>query len=230
MPDLFTGQEISEFLFRACHDLRTPLRAVRAYAELLVKSGDVSAPSGGDPRLGFIIDGATKMDQLVDGLASYSIALRIDPGSFVLMGLGGLLRSVLAKLDKEIRRSEAEIIYGELPRVSGDPDRLMQLFEALLLSALRHCGEARPQIRIAAEKHAEGWLFTIRDNGLGMEAADLERIFQPFARWHGGDSAGAGLGLATCREIVERHGGRIWAESAEGIGCTFLFTLPAGPG
>jgi chemotaxis family two-component system sensor kinase Cph1 len=224
---LFTGQEISEFLFRACHDLRTPLRAVRAHAELLVKSGDLPANSGCEPRLAFIIEGAGKMDQLVDGLSSYAIALRTDPGSFVLTPLGVLLRTVLAKLDKELRRNQAEVTYGELPRVSGDPDRLMQLLENLLVSALHRRGQIFPQIHITATTHAEGWLFTARDNGPGIEAADLEGIFLPFARLHGVDSAATGLGLAICREIVERHGGRIWAEPQDGSGCTFLFTMPA---
>ncbi|HXB74116.1 MAG TPA: ATP-binding protein [Candidatus Acidoferrales bacterium] len=230
---LFTGQEISEFLFRACHDLRTPLRAIRAHAELLVKSGDLPANSGGDPRLAFIIEGAGRMDQLVNGLSAYSIALRTDPGSFVPTGLGVLLRTVLAKLDKVLRDNQAAVTYSELPRVWGDPDRLMQLLENLLLSALCHRGQISPQIHLAAATHADGWLFTFRDNGPGIEAADLERIFQPFARWEGADGAGSGLesaasglGLAICREIVERHGGRIWAESQNGTGCAFFFTLP----
>ena len=221
----FTGQEIGEFLLRACHDLRTPLRAIRAHAELLVKTGDLSVASGCEPRLGFIVEGAHKMDQLVDGLSSYSLALRIVPESCVLTPLGVLLRNVLTKLEKELRDRQTEVTCGELPRVPGDPDRLMELFENLL----RYRGRVAPRIHITAGPHAEGFLFTVRDNGPDLEAADLERIFQPFARVHGADPADPGLGLAICREIVERHGGRIWAESAAGNGCTFLFTLPAAP-
>jgi signal transduction histidine kinase len=244
MPEerLFTSQEISEFLFRACHDLRTPLRAVRAHAELLVRGGELPANSGPDPRLAFIIEGAGKMDQLVDGLSSYSMALRIDRGSFVCTGLGVLLRSVLAKLAKEIREQQAEVTAGELPRVWGDPDRLMQLLENLLLTMLRQPGrmeagglEPGLRIHITAEPHAHGvgngWLSAFRDNGPAIEAADLESIFQPFARWPGAAGAQSGLGLAVCREIVERHGGRIWAESPpstqDGTSRAFLFTLPA---
>jgi len=169
------------------------------------------------------------MDLLVDGLSNYSIALRISPTSFVPAPLGVLLRTVLAKLDKEIRANRAEVTYDELPRVSGDPDRLMQLFENLLLNALRHRGQTSPRIDITAGPHAEGWLFAVRDNGPGVEAGDLERIFQPFATLHGADRASPGLGLAICREIVERHGGSIWAEPHAGLGCTFFFTLPAAP-
>lgn len=216
----------AEFLLRACHDLRTPLRAIRAHAELLIKNGDLPRNSNPEQSLAFIVEGARKMDSLVEGLAAYSLALQTGSRSFLLMPLGALLRNVLAKLDREIRVNGAEVTYDELPRVSGDPDRLMQLFENLLRNALRHRGQAPPRIHISAATHAEGWLFALRDNGPGIEAANLESIFQPFRRVHSGEPAGPGLGLAVCRAIVERHGGRIWAESRYGEGCTFLFTLP----
>lgn len=218
--------DIAEFLLRACHDLRTPLRAIRAHAELLIKNGDLPRNSNSEQSLAFIVEGARKMDSLVEGLAAYSLAVQTGSRSFLLTPLGAMLRNVLAKLDREIRVSGAEVTYDELPRVSGDPDRLMQLFENLLRNALRHRGQAAPRIQISAATHAEGWLFALRDNGPGIEAADLESIFQPFRRLHSGEPAGPGLGLAVCRAIVERHGGRIWAESRYGEGCTFLFTLP----
>ena len=220
----FTGQEVGELLLRACHDLRAPLRAIRAHTELLVKTGDLAEPSGCDPRLAFIIEGAGRMNRLVDGLSSYAIALRISPESFVLSPLGVLLRTVLAKLDKERIDHRAEVTYGEMPAVPCDPDRIMELFEGLI----HHRSRIAPRIHITTEPQGEGWLFTVRDDGPGLEAADLDLIFQPFARLHSVDRTDPGLGLAICREIVERHGGRIWAESQAG-GCTFLFTLPAPP-
>ena len=137
-----------------------------------------------------------------------------------------MLRTVLARLDKELRSNDAKVSYDKLPRVSGDPDRLMQVFENLLRNALHHRGEAPPRIHITAEKQAEGWLFAVRDNGPGVEADYLESIFRPFERLHGRQRPGPGLGLAVCRAIVERHGGRIWAESQAGAGSTFFFTLP----
>lgn len=226
---LFTAQEISEFLFHACHDLRTPLRAIRAHTELFARR---ESTAGSEPSLGFIVEGTRKLDLLVDALSGYSLALRIDQGAFVPAPLRILVRSVLAKLDKELRDSQVEVICGELPRVSGDPDRLMQLFENLLQNALHRRSETSPQVQITAATHAEGWLFTVRDNGPAddgheIEAADLEGIFQPFALSHGTNRPGGELSLATCREIVERHGGRIWAEREAGGGCTFRFTLPA---
>lgn len=202
---LFTGQEIAELLLRACHDLRSPIRAIRAHTELLAKT------TAGDPRLAFIVEGAGKLDQVVDGLAGYSLALRIDPGSFVAAPLGVLLRTALDKLGRQ------EVTCTGLPRVSGDPDRLMQLFENLL----GHLLSISSRIHIAASRQDEAWLLTVRADGPDLVPAELERMFQPF-------SPGLGLGLAACREIVERHGGSIWAES-QPDGCTVCFTLPAVP-
>ena len=212
MPRDLTGQEVGDILLRACHDLRTPIRAIRAHTELLVKS------STSHPSVPFIIEGAAKIDQFVDELAGYSLALRIAPESFVVTPLGVMLRTVLAKLGKPLTDSQAEVTYTELPRVSGDSDRLMQLFENLLVNSLR--GQVSPRIHVTADAHAEGWLFAVRDNGPEVDGADLERMFQPFARPSGR------LGLAICREIVERHGGRIWAECPPATGCTVYFTLP----
>ena len=178
-------------------------------------------------RLGFIIDGARKIDLLVDGITSYSIALEIERESFQPTAMEVMLRTALAKLDQELRSHDAKVSYGKLPRVPGDPDRLIQVFENLLRNALQHRGEAPPSVNISAERRAEEWLFAVRDNGPGVEAAYLETIFRPFERLHGRQRQGPGLGLTVCREIVERHGGRMWAESQAGSGATFFFTLPA---
>jgi len=219
--------EVSEFLLHVCHDLRTGLRAIRAHTDLILRGGEATQVPGLVERLGFIADGARKIDLLAEGLASYSIALQIQAGSFQSTPMDVLLRAVLAKLDKDLRANEAAVTYDKLPRVSGDPDRLMEVFENLLQNALRHRGPAAPSIHIATERRGEGWLFTVRDNGPGVEAEYLESIFQPFVRLHGKRQAGPGLGLPVCRIIVERHGGRIWAESEAGAGAAFLFTLPA---
>jgi signal transduction histidine kinase len=137
------------------------------------------------------------------------------------------LRTALAKLDKELRTEGAEVTSGTLPVVSGNPDRLAQVFEILLRNALRYRTERAPRIHISAEKQDNEWLFSVRDNGPGIEADYLERVFQPFERLHAGNTEGAGMGLTICRAIVERHGGRIRVESEPGAGSTFLFTLPA---
>jgi light-regulated signal transduction histidine kinase (bacteriophytochrome) len=219
--------EMSKFLLRTSHDLRTALRAIRVHADLLLRGRQAAQVPGLEERLGFIVDGAQKIDLLAEGIASYSIALQIQDGTFQRAPLNPLLRAVLAKLDKELRANSAGVTYDKLPTVAGDTDRLMEVFENLLRNALHHRGTAAPNIQITVERQPEEWLFAVRDNGPGIQAPYLESIFQPFVRLHGNRHLGPGLGLAISRIIVERHGGRIWAESAEGAGNTFSFTLPA---
>jgi light-regulated signal transduction histidine kinase (bacteriophytochrome) len=219
---------VSQFLLRACHDLRTPLRSIRAHAELLLRDNPTTGVADLGERISFMVTGVKKIEMLADGLASYSAALAIEPGAFLQMRMDVLLRAVLAGMERELRDATAKVSYDNLPRISGDPDRLMQVFENLLRNSIHYRGEEPPLIHITAEKRANEWLFAVRDNGLGVEAAYLESIFRPFERMNGAKSAGPGLGLTICRAIVERHGGRIWAESNAGTGSTFLFTLPAG--
>jgi signal transduction histidine kinase len=216
---------LSEFLLRACHDLNTSVRAIRTSAELMLRE-DAPAERA-EKRLGTIIAGARNIDLLADGLISYSLALQIDGSSFRFAKSDALLRGALARLDREMREQNAEVTHGDLPRVFGDPDRLTELFEALLKNAIRYRSAAPPCIRVTAGKDAGGWLFAVADNGVGIEAPWLERIFQPFERLHAGNVRGPGLGLATCRAIVERHGGKLRAESTPGVGSTFFFSLQA---
>lgn len=218
--------ELSDFLLRACHDLRTPVRAIRAHAELFLRDTPTADFAN---RLGFMVDGARKIEALVDALSSYSLALRIDASSFQAAAMGPLLRTALARLDGELRASGAQVTHAELPRVMGNPDRLIELLERLLRNALQHRGQASPRIQIETARKNGDWVFAVRDNGPGVETEYLERIFGPFE--HGPDRGdGAGMGLTICRVIVERHGGKIWAESSADSGATFFFTLPAGDG
>jgi chemotaxis family two-component system sensor kinase Cph1 len=220
-----TDREISEFLLRACHDLRASVRAVRTHSELFVREAGAS-PALAD-RLNFVVDGAKKIDSLVNGIAAYSVALQTDPATFQTTRLDVLLRSVLMKLNGEIRESGAKVVYEDLPEVTGHPDRLMQVLENMLRNSLAYRGEGTPEIEIAAHREGDAWVIAVRDHGPGVEAESLEKIFKPFERLPGGHRNGSGLGLAICRAIVERHGGRIWAESEPGKGATLRFTLPA---
>jgi signal transduction histidine kinase len=219
--------DLSGFLLHVSHDLKTALRAILVHSDLLLKGREAMQVPGLEERLGFIADGARKIDLLTAGIASYSVALQIRTESFQPAPMEVLLRAVLARLDREIRANKASVSHDKLPRIHGEPDRLMEVFENLLRNALRHRGAADPLIHIGAERQPETWLFTVRDNGPGVPADYLENIFQPFVRLHGSQRPGPGLGLAICRIIVERHGGRIWVESTEGAGAAFRFTLPA---
>ena len=216
-------RELSEFLLRVSHDMRSPMRAIRAHAELIRRDSAASD----DPRLGFIIGGIQNVELLADGLSSYALALRIEAASFQPAQMDVLTRLAMAKIRKEIQENQAQIAVDPLPTVAGNPDRLAQLMENLLLNALRHRGPDAPRIQVSAERNGNDWRFGVRDNGPGIDAAYLERIFKPFERLRGKELPGPGLGLAIAREIARKHGGTMWAESQAGAGSTFFFTLPA---
>lgn len=217
---------LGEFLLRACHDLKTPVRTIRTSAEILRREGLSEGQPTTEKHLGFIVDAAKKIDSLANALTSYSLAAQIEESSFAPVSLDVVVRAALARLDTEIRRQDARVAADKLPRVAGNSDRLAQLFDLLLGNALRHRSEQTPQIRITAEKKSDQWLIGVQDNGVGIEAAWLDRIFMPFVRLRS-TSEGTGLSLAICRIIVERHGGRLWVQSTPGQGSTFFFTLPA---
>ena len=217
-------EEWRDFLLRACHDLRSPLRAVRTNSELLLRSAEKGETQDFGQMLSFLVNGAATADQLVQEIANYAVALQVNPSAMAL-SMRVLVNSAVAKLAPAIRESGAEITQSDLPRVTGDPDRLLQLMENLLRNAIRHRGERRPKIHISAGQQPGEWTFAVRDNGPGIEAEDLQRIFRPFERLTR-ETGGAGLGLAACRAIVAGHGGRIWAESTPGQGTTMYFTLP----
>ena len=222
-----TDLEISELLLRACHDLRTPARTVRTYSELLLKHGEAGWTADVEQRLAFLVDGARKIDQVLDGLVSYSLALQTDPTTFQRVRMDILLRGVLMKLGPALREATGEVAAGDLPEVMGQHERLTQLMEHLLRNAIEHRGEAAPRIQVDSERHNGVWQFAVRDNGPGVGADYLEKIFLPFERLHKTAQSGAGLGLTICREIVERHGGKIHAESPVEGGTAIHFTLPA---
>ena len=225
---LASDREISDFLFRVCHDLRAPARAIRSHSELLLRDGELNPDL--TERLKFIVDGARRLDSLIDALSSYSVALRTEAEWFQPTAMDVLLRTVIARLEKEIVANQAEVTTDALPRVRGNPDRLMELLERLIHNAIVHRGADPPRIHIGAAEEPQGWRFAIADNGPGVDPAYRERIFMPFDHSAGGRGAGAGMGLAICRAIVERHGGTIWVESPGGKGTTFLFTLPSDQG
>jgi signal transduction histidine kinase len=214
-----TDRELSEFLLRACHDLRTPLRAIRAHTELLQKRPDQPEPS-----LGFIVQGARKVDSLIDGIAAYANGLQTDPQSFLPTKLDVVLRSAIARLKPELEEAGAEVTYADLPRVNCHPDRMGLVFEQLLRNALQHRSAEPPRIDVAAAQSGGEFTITVRDNGKGVEQDELETIFRPFQKLSGN---GAGMGLAISRAIVQAHGGKMHAECPPGGGFAVVFTLPA---
>ncbi len=223
------GSEASWLLLHTSHDLRSSLRAIRVHAELLAKEWEAGETAKSGQRLGVILTDTAKLESLADGLAAYSIACQIDPATFVLAPVEVILRSSLARLGQALRESGAAVTYDALPRIRCEPDRIGQVFENLLRNAVLHCPGAPARVHISAQDQGDRWLFSVRDNGPGIEPAYLERVFEPFERLRGQQATGPGLGLAICRKIVERHGGRMWAESLPGSGANLFFTLSAEP-
>jgi len=224
---LRANQDLEQFAYSASHDLQEPLRSVKIYSELLVQQlGDKLE---GDTRdfLTFVSSGATRMEMLVRDLLAYTKAGQLDRPE-TPEDANAVLKGVLANLDSAIRESGAKVMAEPLPSLRVHATQLQQLFQNLVGNAIKYRRpDTPPVIKVSARRDRENWLFSVSDNGLGIEAQYKERIFGLFKRLHTGDEyAGTGIGLAICQRIVERYHGSIWVESEPGKGSTFNFTLP----
>jgi light-regulated signal transduction histidine kinase (bacteriophytochrome) len=166
------------------------------------------------------------MQQLIQDLLSYS-RLTIRGKALQFTETGAACKAALENLRESIKNSNAEVSVGPLPTVLGDATQLAQLFQNLIGNGIKYRNKRRPEIRVDARLNGNEWVFSVQDNGIGIEPQYFERIFQMFQRLHTRkDYSGTGIGLAICRKIAERHGGKIWVESQPGQGSTFLFTIP----
>jgi two-component system sensor histidine kinase/response regulator len=219
---------LRHFTDAASHDLRAPLRSIRAFLEALAhEASDRLEPQARD-YLERSRRAADRMDALLVSLLGYA-RLRRRPAR-VEVACREVVEHVWADLNERVATTEATLALGELPRVQGDPDRLYQLFLNLIGNALKfRRPDAAPRIVISSERRGSFWSFSVEDNGIGVEAGHRARIFAAFERLHEQSKFdGAGLGLAICQQIVEQHGGRIWMEPAPVQGARFCFELPAG--
>ncbi len=222
-----SNRELEQFAYVASHDLQEPLRMVSSYVSLLGRRYDGQLDDRADKYIHFAVDGANRMQRLIHDLLAYSrVGTRgeeLTPTEIV-----PLLEETLSNLEVAIGESNAEIVYSDLPRVMGDPSQLRQLLQNILGNALKFRSEKRPRVELAAERNGDHWTFSIRDNGVGFDQRYADRIFGVFKRLHrNAEIPGTGIGLAICQRIIDRHGGRIWAESELGEGSCFYFTLPA---
>ena len=219
-------QDLELFARVLAHDLKEPLRTINAFTQLLAQH------AGGNGEDGQIIewaalthDATAVIARLVDGLSRYSAALQTGGRPFSPTPTDAVLAIALRRLESATRKANAQITCQNLPVVAGDPDRLCDVFEHLVDNALKYSRSVPPVIEISALSHQEECTFTVEDNGLGIAPEYHERIFMPFKRLHGREIPGVGLGLPICKEIVEKHGGRIWLDSGAS-GSKFIFTLP----
>jgi PAS domain S-box-containing protein len=218
--------ELRQFAFVASHDLQTPLRSISGFAQCLTEDYRGKLDIKADEYLGRIVKSVSRMQTLVDDLLSYSrVESRSQPFSDV--SLEEVCQDALTVLEGSIRDVGCRISMGKLPNVRGDRTQLMQLMQNLIGNAVKYHAEKDPEVHIDARREADRWLISVRDNGIGIPANQLERVFEIFTRLHNQQSyPGTGIGLAVCRRIVLRQGGKIWVESEPGKGSTFFFTLP----
>ena len=200
---------------------------VSSFTQLLRRRYEGQLDATADEFIGYAVDGANRMQALINALLEYSrVGTRGRP--LVAVDSGAVVEAALANLRNAITESGGEFEAGELPTVLGDEVQLLQLFQNLISNALKFRGEEPPRVSIQARRRGLEWLFIVRDNGIGVGAEYRERIFVIFQRLHGREEyPGTGIGLALCKKIGERHGGRIWVESEPGQGSAFFCTLRA---
>jgi len=221
-----SNSELEHFAYVASHDLQEPLRAVSSYLQLLGRRYKGTLGPDADEFIGHAVAGAARMKQLICDLLIFSrVGMRGKPAEAADGEI--VLATALANLKVAIEESGATVTHDPLPIVWGDRLQLVQLLQNLIENAIKFRGTKPPTVHVSATRREEEWVFSVRDNGIGIDPQYADRIFGLFQRLHGiGEYPGTGIGLAVAKKIVERHGGRIWVESAEGQGATFYFTVP----
>jgi signal transduction histidine kinase len=223
-----SNAELEQFAHVASHDLQEPLRTVTNFVQLLARRYRGRLDADADEFVQYIVDGTTRMARLIEDLLDFSRA-GTSERAMRPTDTGDSVAKAVANLDLSIRGSGAIVRHDGLPTVNGDPTQLTQLFQNLIGNAIKFRGPDPPEVRVSAALRGRDWVFSVRDNGIGIEPQYAQRIFVIFQRLHGRDAyPGTGIGLSICQRIVARHGGRIWVESEPGRGSTFYFTVPAG--
>jgi PAS domain S-box-containing protein len=220
-----SNDELEHFAYVASHDLQEPLRMVASYTQLLAKRYKGRLDSDADEFIAFAVDGSNRMQQLIQDLLAFSRA-GADGKAAKNIASEVALQSALQNLQAMVDESGAVVTHDPLPVITIDDTLLIQIFQNLIGNAVKYRGADTPRVHISAAMHENEWIFSVRDNGLGIDSQYFDKIFVLFQRLHGrNEFAGTGIGLAICKKIVERHGGQISVESQPGIGSTFCFSL-----
>lgn len=220
------NRELEEFAYVASHDLQEPLRMVNIYTQLLLRRITIDEPST-NQYADFVREGVRRMEELLRDLLSFSRSVH-EADTDGTADLSISLNDAIAVLRTRIEETGTEIKCQFLPITRGDTRQIAHVFQNLLSNSLKYRRDEPPVIDISAEQQNDAWVVSVRDNGIGFETRYADRIFGLFKRLHKEEYPGTGLGLAICKRIIERYGGRMWAESTPGVGSTFFFSLPQG--
>lgn len=223
-----SNEDLEQFAYIASHDLQEPLRAIASFMQLLQQRYGPQLDATALRYIDYAVQGATQMKALIQDLLEYSRLHRVSPALMEPTDLQFCLQAALTNLAAVIREQNADVTYDPLPTVLGYRVQLTHVLQNLVGNALKFRGDAPPKIHIGCRRQLEHWQISVADNGIGIAAQHLEKIFVIFQRLHGQEKyAGTGMGLSICKKIVERHGGQISVESTPGVGSTFSFTLAA---
>jgi PAS domain S-box-containing protein len=221
-----SNDDLNQFAYAASHDLQEPLRMVALYSQIIQKRYAERLDADAQQLFGFVVGGARRMEMLLKDLLAYSQTSSSSEGPVEPVDCEKAIQKVILNLQAAIEQNGAHITWDPLPTVHAHEIRLVQLLQNLIGNAIKYRSADPPEIHVFAERRAEEWLFSVRDNGIGIEPEYAQQVFGIFKRLHGQDYEGTGIGLAICQRIVERYGGRIWVEPNPGTGSLFCFTIP----
>ena len=223
-----SNAELKDFAYIASHDLKKPLQSIESFAKLLARRYKGKLDAKADEFISYIFEGVQRLQMLIKDLLEYS-QIETKAKNIKPTDCSFIVEEAMSNLKTAIDESDAVVTYNKLPTIMSDPQQMVSLFQNLIDNAIKFRSNNAPIVRISAERKGNEWLFSICDNGIGIDPKNFEKIFAMFQRLHGTtDYPGTGIGLSICKKIVERHGGRIWLESETAKGASFYFTIPDG--
>jgi PAS domain S-box-containing protein len=225
-----SNDDLNQFAFAASHDMQEPLRMVALYSQIIQKRYAERLDADAQQLFGFVVGGAKRMEMLLKDLLAYSQTGSSSEGPAEPVDCEMAIQKVMLNLQAAIEQNGARVTWDALPTLHAHEIRLVQLLQNLIGNAVKYRSAEPPRIHVSVERRVEDWLFSVQDNGIGIEPEYAQQVFGIFKRLHGQNYEGTGIGLAICQRIVERYGGRIWVESKPGAGSLFCFTIPPGDG